>query len=127
MKDGKDILNNDGLRASPFKMPEGYLEELEQSVSEQILQRRENRNLAFLKPALGLACAFAMVFGMGYGIMALTGTLHSEKPKDLAVALYENGFVSGRNLDYYYEETLEEDLSFPEQEVTDLPGNEVSQ
>ncbi|MBQ0025046.1 MAG: hypothetical protein KBT00_04915 [Bacteroidales bacterium] len=101
----EDIFEDNNLRTSPFTMPEGYLDKLEDSVHSRISEREGKGFFAVLKPVIGLACAFAMVFGMGYGVLALTGTLpDKEKKADPISALYDEGFIDGRTLEYAFEE-----------------------
>lgn len=74
----------DKLKENPFGVPEGYFETMQQEVMEKIsaipVARPYDEEtaepatlLTYLKPAIGLAAVFAIIFGMGYGVMALTG------------------------------------------------------
>jgi len=89
---------------TPFRMPEGYLEKLESSVNEKI-GRKPSRAWSVLKPAIGLACAFAVVFGMGYGVLSLTGSLNrNENVNDNEIIEYLAAEMSQSDiLDYYAE------------------------
>lgn len=83
-KEPEDILGRDVLKNNPFGVPEGYFRDMKQEVMDKIAATRiAEENLApaepatlftYLKPALSLAAVFAMVFGIGYGAMKLTGT-----------------------------------------------------
>lgn len=65
---------------NPFRMPEGYLDSFEQRLmdriySEEAAGARPGRPVwQILKPALTLAAMFALIFGMGYGVLSLTHT-----------------------------------------------------
>lgn len=75
----KNILENSTLKANPFIVPTGYFAEVERSVMETITptgqQPGKNRFgiIEILKPAIGLAACFALIFGIGYGVLHLTG------------------------------------------------------
>ena len=82
--DMEDILKRSPLKENPFGVPKDYFETMRQEVMETISQipvaapyseeKAEPATLlTYLKLALGLAAVFAIVFGMGYGVMALTG------------------------------------------------------
>ena len=64
------------LREEPFKMPGGYIEELENRVSEQIGSKATGGSAwSVAKPALLLAFMFVLIFGIGYATLSLTNTL----------------------------------------------------
>ena len=82
MNEQNDILSSLAASGNPFKMPEGYLDGLEDrllariAVEEQEAASERKRPVwRILKPALTLAATFAIIFGMGYGVLALTHTL----------------------------------------------------
>jgi len=79
MKEQHEILNE--LNSNPFKMPDGYLESLESSIHEKINPEKPVKKgwAPVLKPVLFMAAMFGIIFGMGYGVMALT---HTEKAQD---------------------------------------------
>lgn len=127
MRNEKDILQEEGLRKNPFTLPEGYLEKMETAVGESIASPERSMFRTILKPALGLAVAFALVFGMGYGVLALTGTLQRGAQQDESIALFEEGFVSTRIMDFYNEEedaVAEETID--EEEMMDYLETELS-
>lgn len=107
----KDILNDPRLKENPFSLPEGYLSSLENSVHEKIFQPETVSPLmTFLyqaKSALVLACSFAIIFGLGYGVFAFTSTLpnrfEASQSNDLAV-LIENGYINSSFIDDLYDE-----------------------
>jgi hypothetical protein len=80
----KNILENSTLKANPFIVPNGYFAEVERSVMETITptgqQQGKNRFgiIEILKPAIGLAACFALIFGIGYGALYLTGNTESK-------------------------------------------------
>lgn len=80
----KNILENSTLKANPFIVPTGYFAEVERSVMETITptgqQPGKNRFgiIEILKPAIGLAACFALIFGIGYGALYLTGNTESK-------------------------------------------------
>ena len=81
MNEMKDILSNRGQADNPFRMPEGYLDSFEDRLmarlaAEETEAAQPKRPVwRILKPALTLAAMFALIFGMGYGVLSLTHTL----------------------------------------------------
>lgn len=81
MNEKKDLLSNRDLADNPFRMPEGYLDSFEDRLmarlaAEEAEETQPKRPVwRILKPALTLAAMFALIFGMGYGVLSLTHTL----------------------------------------------------
>ncbi|MCR5710610.1 MAG: hypothetical protein K6G79_09050 [Bacteroidales bacterium] len=80
--DFDELLSGRGLRENPFRTPEGYFDALPGRLSSLIEEEeasadksRPNPVWRIIKPALTLAAMFALVFGMGYGVLSLTHTL----------------------------------------------------
>ena len=92
----KNILENSTLKANPFIVPNGYFAEVERSVMETITptgqQQGKNRFGIFeiLKPAIGLAACFALIFGIGYGALYLTGNTESKNSTSTVQIAEEN-------------------------------------
>jgi hypothetical protein len=108
-----DILENRHLKEDPFILPDNYFDSLENSIRGKIAAEQESHKGIWnmLKPAIGLAASFALILGIGYGFMRLTGSLekteqtrtatNKESAKDTSViseeevlkkVLYENGY-----------------------------------
>ena len=78
----EDILSKSLLKENPFGVPKGYFDAMKQEIMETIsakgaAQQEEVETspvtfMAYLKPALSLAAVFAIVFGMGWGVMKVT-------------------------------------------------------
>lgn len=85
-------------------MPDGYLQHLEASLSEK-MERTQGRRGSVLKPAFALACAFAIVFAMGYGVLSLTGTLKgsSDAGEDEIIEYLASEMNQYDIMDYYAE------------------------
>lgn len=82
MNEHNDILERARQAGQPFKAPEGYFETFEDRLmarisveAQQPAQPKRQRIWIALKPALALAATFAIIFGMGYGVLSLTHTL----------------------------------------------------
>ena len=80
MNEQMDILESARQAGRPFKVPEGYFETMEDRLmarisAESAPQPKVRRVWSILKPALALAATFAIIFGMGYGVLSLTHTL----------------------------------------------------
>jgi hypothetical protein len=92
----KNILENSTLKANPFIVPNGYFAEVERSVMETITptgqQPGKNRFgiIEILKPAIGLAACFALIFGIGYGALYLTGNTESKNSTSTVQIAEEN-------------------------------------
>lgn len=92
----KNILENSTLKANPFIVPTGYFAEVERSVMETITptgqQQGKNRFgiIEILKPAIGLAACFALIFGIGYGALYLTGNTESKNSTSTVQIAEEN-------------------------------------
>lgn len=88
----EDILEKRSLKENPFSVPKGYFETMQQEVMDKIsgipvtemyAQTQDDEPvtwLTYIKPALALVSVFAIVFGMGYGVMKLTGTSQHDTP-----------------------------------------------
>ncbi len=94
-----DILSSPHLKENPFKLPEGYFSSLEEKISarikdeanlevkeireekrefEKIFSEKNRKPVTFLhhfKSLAGMAAMFALIFGLGYGVMTLTNTV----------------------------------------------------
>lgn len=85
----QDILQRESLKENPYTLPQGYFAMVEDSVQKRIHSENhtgsENRLIAMLKPSLMLAVTFAMIFGLGYGAMYLTGTASQDEENNLIV------------------------------------------
>lgn len=73
-----------------YSLPDGYFLQMEDKVRERIHKSDKKAaifdlrpGLRVVKPALLLVCMFVVIFGIGYGTMALTGTLGYEKPSEI--------------------------------------------
>lgn len=92
----KNILENSTLKANPFIVPTGYFAEVERSVMETITptgqQQGKNRFgiIEILKPAIGLVACFALIFGIGYGALYLTGNTESKNSTSTVQIAEEN-------------------------------------
>lgn len=93
MNEQNDILERARQAGQPFKTPEGYFESLEDRLMARIsveaqkpAPTRKQRIWLTLKPALALAATFALIFGMGYGVLSLTHTLDGRKAADAAAS-----------------------------------------
>lgn len=135
MNETKDWLNSEDLRGNPFRTPVGYFDGLEDrlmacAVSETAGQEAERRPLwRILKPALALAATFAIVFGMGYGVLALTHTL--DRPSGAAAT---EGYASAEEelirpvslINYYQSEPVEESTELDEETLVDYLSSSLS-
>jgi len=105
-----DIFEDARVKTRPFDVPEGYVDALENRVSEEIGKQQERGGAwAILKPAALLVCAFAFVLSMGYGVMALTGTKSGQKTVAKAAETEEVVIEDDEIVDYLAQTlTLEE-------------------
>jgi hypothetical protein len=101
----KDILSDAHLHETPYKIPDGYFDDMEDEVHARIKEEEGTIDGAVeenipgwkkaLRPALGLLCSFLLIFAFAYGIFALTGTLNVKKgPAAAAASSEEEEFVN---------------------------------
>lgn len=111
-KEPEDILDRSSLKENPFGVPQGYFENMQQEVmdkiaatavaDEDVAPAEPVTILTYLKPAISLAAVFAIIFGLGYGTMKLTGSYNndilesvlSETSAETATGLSEEEIIS---------------------------------
>lgn len=128
MEEFNNILDNPDLKKLSFSVPEGYFAKMEDQVREIIAtpEHVPSGIMRYFKPALGLLCSFGLVFGLGYGIFALTGTLLQEDDTPY-VSLIENGYINRSTIDHFslslddieQESDIDDDLLSEEIDVED--------
>lgn len=122
-----DILETKGLSESPFKVPEGYLEKLEAYVSERIESESSQRGFwKVAKPAIALACSFALVLGMGYGILALTGSLEKEQEQIAGISVLDSGYLHTSFIDHYEVPEAETEETLDNEEILDYLSSSMT-
>lgn len=127
MTNKQNILESPKLKESPFRMPEGYLEALEVSVGERISKEERSGLSAVLRPAIALVFTFALIFGMGYGVLSLTDTLNKHDSKE-DILLVEQGWIKSNFVDHFdmdEDEEAETD-SLDEEEIIDYLSGHLS-
>ncbi len=92
-KEPEDILDRSSLKENPFGVPQGYFENMQQEVmdkiaatavaDEDVAPAEPVTILTYLKPAISLAAVFAIIFGLGYGTMKLTGSYNNDIPESV--------------------------------------------
>jgi hypothetical protein len=134
MNEEKDILHSPEARENPFRMPEGYLDSFEDRLMARIAAEEKpavSRTVRFwtvLKPVLTLAAMFALIFGMGYGVLSLTRTL-GNKPGTDAPASYataEEEMIRPASLINYYQTGPAEEPELDEDAILDYLASELS-
>lgn len=93
MNDFKDILEEKKLKENPFGVPQGYFESMRQEVMEKIsatpvynpAKAEPATFMTYFKPAFALVAVFAMVFGIGWSTMKLTGTYTSGSQENATI------------------------------------------
>lgn len=130
MNKTNDTFNRDELKANPFKMPEGYMEGLADSVRERIAAEEAPKHGFSLvwqsaKPAIALAAMFAVIFGIGYGVLSLTGTARSSEPEE-QTAVIEEGYINDSYLMDYIGSDAEEESTLNEEEILSYLESSVS-
>ncbi|MBQ0006935.1 MAG: hypothetical protein KBS57_05995 [Alistipes sp.] len=132
MKHEADILNDDSIRTNPFRMPDGYVLLLEENVQRRIASKNSPAVLFWskVKAPVMLAVTFALIFGMGYGVMSLTGTSSpssSIRSNEVADILDDYTLHSSFIEDYYEEMATNDflDVSANDVEITDEMESEI--
>lgn len=96
MSNNNDILNREEFKQNPFTAPEGYFATLEDSLRDKVFatEKKPAGFVGVLKPALMLACSFAIILGLGYGVLSLTNSfdrgLEQVSDYDAVAAAVEN-------------------------------------
>ena len=136
MNEKDDILGRRPSGDLPFKTPEGYFESLEDRVMARIAAetqadtQKKRPVWTILRPVLTLAAMFALVFGMGYGVLSLTHTLdRSAGAADLSgYATVEEELIRPVSLiDYYQTDSAaEESTELDEETVANYLASELS-
>lgn len=94
----------------PFSVPEGYFSTIEDSVRGRIgisQQGEGNQLWASIKTGFALAFSFVFIFGMGYGVLSLTDTIHNDQfdmENDEFAILIKDGYIKHDFIDYLYDE-----------------------
>lgn len=136
MNEMKDILSNRGQADNPFRMPEGYLDSFEDRLMARLAAEETEATQPkrpvwrILKPALTLAAMFALIFGMGYGVLSLTHTLGRGIGTTAAdtYATAEEEMIRPVSLINYYQtaESEEESADLDEETLLNYLATELS-
>ena len=128
-------LTGAGREDNPFRMPEGYLESFEDRLMQRIAEEEaaptvKRRTVwTVLKPALTLAAMFALIFGMGYGVLSLTHTLdRGARSGAEEYATVEEEFIKPSSIINYYqmEGQAEESSEIDEEALIDYLASSLS-
>ena len=108
MNEQNEIMESARRGGNPFRMPEGYFDSLEDRLAARIAaeaapQPKARRVWAVLKPALALAATFAIIFGMGYGVLSLTHTLGRGAGASTGYASAEEELIRHSSVITYYQ------------------------
>ena len=101
-----DPLASPELRQNPFSAPAGYMDSFEERIMQRISSQQESLTQqesssqqhglglrALLKPAIGFAASFALLFSLGYGIISLTKFLE-KTPQKIALQMRDTTISS---------------------------------
>ena len=136
MNEMDDILERARQAGQPFKTPEGYFTSFDDRLMARISAEaepaptRRKRIWVALKPALALAATFALIFGMGYGVLSLTHTLDGGKADENAsgYASVEEELIRPVSIINYYqsEGQEEEEADIDEETILSFLASELS-
>ena len=132
MNEEKDILELARQEGNAFRTPEGYFDSLEDRVMARIAaetaQTPARRPVwSVLKPALTLAAMFALIFGMGYGVLSLTHTLGRDA--NVAATEYasaEEEMITPASLINYYQSDPGEETELDEDAIESYLASALS-
>ncbi len=120
MKQEKDILQRQELKANPYTVPSNYFSNIEDSIREKIkADGKESivwhkRFFQVTSSYFMLACSFGLIFGMAYGVLSLTSTLNNDNSitdTGELLSLVEQGYISSDFIEDYYDTIdFEEDI-----------------
>lgn len=134
MNEQNDILERARQAGQPFKAPEGYFESFEDRLMARISAEAQpaastsRRLWTVLKPALALAATFAIIFGMGYGVLSLTHTLDRGNADVSGYATVEEELIRPVSIINYYqsEGESEEEGDIDEDSIVSFLASELS-
>ena len=134
MNEKDDILGRRPSSDIPFKTPEGYFESLEDRVMARIAAetqadtQKKRPVWTILRPVLTLAAMFALVFGMGYGVLSLTHTLDrgTGTTEVSGYATVEEEMISPVSLINYYQTDLAEETELDEETIVNYLASELT-
>ena len=109
-KERQDILTTPALKDNPFSVPGGYFTELEDRLHAAIHtpEKTESSAFATLRTSVAMVAMFALVFGLGYSVLYITGTHFGQDPEQKVTAsgnasyLYKKNTLSDEELLQYY-------------------------
>ena len=130
-----DLLSRHKAADNPLRMPEGYLDSLEDRLMARIAAEEQAQEAPrrpvwrILKPALTLAAMFALIFGMGYGVLSLTHTANRSVKADpeAGYASVVDEWIRPASLINYYEmdsQAVEDELD--EETLVNYLASELS-
>ncbi|MBQ2243208.1 MAG: hypothetical protein II318_03225 [Bacteroidales bacterium] len=105
-----NILDEIKNKKRPFSVPDGYFSSVEDSVKDRIRtpqKRGDSPIWASIKTGFALAFSFVFIFGMGYGVLSLTDTIHNDQfdmENDEFAILIKDGYIKHDFIDYLYDE-----------------------
>ena len=136
MNEQMDMLKDLASKDNPFRTPEGYLDSLEDRLmariaaetAEEASSKQQKPVWRILKPALTLAAMFALIFGMGYGVLSLTHTL------DRGTGTVTDEYASAEEelirpislINYYQTAESEDAVEFDEETLISYLASELS-
>lgn len=135
MNERTDYLNRPASGENPFKLPEAYFEGLEDRLLARIAEEEKQQEPVqrpvwrILKPALALAATFALIFGMGYGVLALTHTLdgRGENSESRFATVEEELIRPVSIINYYQSEGFsDEEAEIDEESILSFLASELS-
>ena len=137
MDEKTDILAGLQHKANPFRTPEGYFDSLEGRLAARLSDEENATSLKpagrvwrILKPALTLAATFAIIFGMGYGVLSLTHTIDRENGTTpvAGYASAEEEMIRPASIINYYQSDVQdtEEEEVGEETLVDYLASELS-
>lgn len=113
------------LKENPYTVPPGYFNSLQNAVSEKISSETSKPGIwSVVKPQLGLASAFAVIFLMGYVAISLFSpdvTVNADKTITADSEYFEQHFIETSFIDFYdsAKDSLEKDSTVDPEEIVE--------
>ena len=108
------------LKKNPFLLPENYMMELRNSVSDRISEQshtKAGRRRLIARTSYAVVISFVLI--MGYLIIPSTAPQGVTESVTADIDIIEGGFLSSSFIDFYYNEEADAENKFIDEEISE--------